>query len=66
VKTLDHDLFTIANHIPNRYVLSFVPTSPTPGFHSIVLKLRDESHLSVEARNGYWVNTDDGSPAPQP
>jgi VWFA-related protein len=65
-KTLDRDLFTIANHIPNRYVLSFVPKSPTPGFHSIVLKLRDESKLSVEARNGYWVNTDDGSAAPQP
>jgi VWFA-related protein len=66
VKTLDHDLFTIANHIPNRYVLSFVPHSPTPGFHSIVLKLRDGSKLSVEARDGYWVNPDDGSPATQP
>jgi VWFA-related protein len=66
VKTLDHDLFTIANHIPNRYVLTFQPQSPTPGFHSIVLKLRDSSHLSVDARNGYWVNTDDGSPPPTP
>jgi VWFA-related protein len=66
VKTLDHDLFTIANHIPNRYVLTFQPQSPTPGFHSIVLKLRDSSHLSVDARNGYWVNTDDGSSAPKP
>jgi VWFA-related protein len=66
VKTLDHDLFTIANHIPNRYVLSFVPQSPTPGFHWIVLKLRDPSHLTVEARNGYWVNTDSGSSAPTP
>jgi VWFA-related protein len=65
VKTLDRDLFTIANHIPNRYVLSFVPSSPTPGFHSIVLKLRDGSHLSVEARNGYWVNSDDTSAAPR-
>jgi VWFA-related protein len=65
-KTLDHDLFTIANHIPNRYVLSFQPQSPTPGFHSIVLKLRDGSKLSVEARDGYWVNTDNGSPPSQP
>ncbi len=64
VKTLDRDLFTIANHIPNRYVLTFQPTSPTPGFHYISLKLRDGSHLSVEARNGYWVNADDGSAAP--
>jgi VWFA-related protein len=66
VKTLDHDLFTIANHIPNRYVLTFQPQSPTPGFHTIVLKLRDSSHLSVEARNGYWVNIDDGSPLQKP
>lgn len=66
VKTLDRDLFTIANHIPNRYVLTFVPTSPTPGFHAIVLKLRDGTKLSVEARDGYWVNSDDGSASPQP
>jgi VWFA-related protein len=64
VKTLDRDLFTIANHIPNRYVLSFVPQSPTPGFHSISLKLRDGTKLSVEARNGYWVNAEGGSAAP--
>ena len=61
VKTLDHDLFTIANHIPNRYVLTFHPQSPTPGFHTIVLKLRDESKFSVDARNGYWVNDDGGT-----
>lgn len=66
VKTLDRDLFTIANHIPNRYVLTFQPQSPTPGFHSIVLKLRDSSHLSVDARNGYWINPDDGSSPPNP
>jgi VWFA-related protein len=66
VKTLDRDLFTIANHIPNRYVLTFQPQSPTPGFHSIVLKLRDSSHLSVDARNGYWINPDTDSPAPKP
>jgi VWFA-related protein len=66
VKTLDHDLMTIANHIPNRYVLSFQPQSPAPGFHTIVLKLRDASKLSVDARNGYWVNADGGTTAPQP
>jgi VWFA-related protein len=65
VKTLDHDLFTISNHIPNRYVLSFHPQSPAPGFHSIVLKLRDYPQLSIDARNGYWVNEDGGTSAPQ-
>ena len=63
-KTLDHDLFTIANHIPNRYVLTFHPQSPTPGFHTIILKLRDGSKLSVDARNGYWVNADGGTSTP--
>ncbi|MGA7157658.1 MAG: VWA domain-containing protein [Acidobacteriaceae bacterium] len=66
-KTLDRDLFTIANHIPNRYVLTFVPTSPTPGFHYISLKLRDPAtKMSVDARNGYWVNADEGTTPTQP
>ena len=34
-------LFTISNHIPNRYVLSFHPLNPHPGFHAIALKLPD-------------------------
>jgi VWFA-related protein len=63
VKTLQKDLFTISNHIPNRYVLSFHPRQPVPGFHTITLSLRDYGHLSVEARNGYWVEDQD---APQP
>jgi VWFA-related protein len=66
VKTLDRDLFTISNHIPNRYVLSFHPQSPAPGFHYITLKLRNYPQLSIEARNGYWVNADGGTNAPQP
>ena len=66
VKTLDRDLFTISNHIPNRYVLSFHPQSPAPGFHYITLKLRNYPQLSIEARNGYWVNQDGGTTAPQP
>jgi VWFA-related protein len=66
VKTLDRDLFTISNHIPNRYVLSFHPQSPSPGFHSITLKLRSYPQLSVDARNGYWVNDQGGTSPPQP
>jgi VWFA-related protein len=55
VKNLQKDLLAISNHIPNRYTLSFRPTKPTPGFHSIVLTLKDYPQLKVEARNGYWV-----------
>jgi len=63
VKTLQKDMFTISNHIPNRYVLSFHPQSPVPGFHTITLSLRNYGNLSVEARNGYWVEDQSG---PQP
>jgi VWFA-related protein len=59
-KTLDKDLFTISNHIPNRYVLTFQPTSPTPGFHYISLKLPSYPQLNVDARDGYWVNPEGG------
>ena len=30
-KTLERNLATISNHIPNRYILSFQPQSPHPG-----------------------------------
>ena len=56
VKTLDRDLFTIANHIPNRYVLSFHPQNPHPGLHTISLKLKNYDHLTIEARSSYWVD----------
>ena len=55
-KSLERDLFTISNHVPNRYVLSFHPVAPHAGFHAIELKLKDYPGLRVEARSGYWVD----------
>jgi len=55
-KTLNHDLLTIANHIPNRYVLSFQPQAPHPGMHALELILTDYDHLTIEARRSYWVD----------
>ena len=57
-KTLQRDLFTISNHIPNRYVLSFHPQSPHPGLHSVTLQLKNYSDLVVQARSSYWVDGD--------
>jgi VWFA-related protein len=62
VKTLQRDLITISNHVPNRYVLSFRPQTPLPGFHTIDLTLKDRPDLVVEARDGYWVE-DTSAPA---
>ena len=59
-KNLERDLHTISNHIPNRYILSFQPQSPHPGFHAIELKAPAYAGLEISARNGYWADT----PAP--
>jgi hypothetical protein len=65
-KSLDRDLQTISNHIPNRYILSFQPHSPHPGFHAISLTVPGYTHLIVSARDGYWANPPPASPAKQP
>ena len=57
-KNLERDLAAISNHIPNRYVLSYQPQSPHPGFHVIGLQLRNYEKLDVKARSGYWMDGD--------
>lgn len=56
-KSLESSLQSISNHIPNRYVLSFQPQSPQPGFHLITLQVPDYSKLQISARNGYWADS---------
>ena len=58
-------LLTISNHVPNRYLLSFQPQSPHPGFHLIELRLRDYPGLRVTARSSYWADSD-GAAAGRP
>ncbi|WP_263359373.1 vWA domain-containing protein [Acidicapsa ligni] len=60
---LEQDLVTISNHVPNRYVLSFQPSSPHSGLHVLQLKLKDYPNLVVTARSHYWA---DGEEAAQP
>jgi len=54
-KSLERDLHTISNHMPNRYVLSFQPQSPHPGLHAIALSLPNYKNLEVTARSSYWA-----------
>jgi VWFA-related protein len=68
-KSLERSMQTIANHLPNRYVLTFQPQSPHPGFHAIALSLPNYSNLEVTGRRGYWAdeliaNTQSSSDSP--
>ncbi len=65
-KSLERDLQTISNHIPNRYVLSFQPQSPHSGFHAIQLRVPGYVGLKVSARDGYWAEAPATSPSAAP
>ena len=56
--SLARGLLAVSNHIPNRYVLSFQPPSPHPGFHSIELRLKEYPGLRITARSCYWADAD--------
>jgi VWFA-related protein len=62
-KDLQAGLIATSNDVPNFYVLSFHPTSPTPGLHVLHLKLKDRPQLSLHARSEYWI--DETTPAKQ-
>ena len=51
----DH-LIDFANHLHNRYELSFEPKDPHPGLHQIRVRLRDaKSNDTLIYRTTYWV-----------
>jgi VWFA-related protein len=56
--TLHRYLIPISNDVPNYYVLSFRPQSPTPGLHMLELKVKDRPELQLRARNAYWMEAE--------
>ena len=52
---LADDLGVLNNHIRNRYILSFYPTSQTSGLHTIAVRLAHHPELLVSARRNYWL-----------
>lgn len=55
-KSLDRGLHSLSNHIPNRYMLSFVPQSPHAGLHALKLTSNREG-VKVTARSSYWADS---------
>ncbi len=56
--TLKAGLMRIANDVPNYYVLSFRPSSATPGLHALKVELKGNRDLMIRARTQYWVDLD--------
>lgn len=55
---LDDTLATIGRHMQNRYMLSFSPSKPAPGFHPIHVSLVHHPELTVTSRTGYWLSSE--------
>lgn len=45
----------IANHINNRYILTFHPKNPEPGFHALEVEVEYSKVAILSARTGYWL-----------
>ncbi len=58
-KDLKAGLIRIANDVPNYYVLSFRPTSVTPGLHALHVEIKDRPQLVYRARSEYWIDSDE-------
>ncbi|MBT9332042.1 VWA domain-containing protein [Paracidobacterium acidisoli] len=64
-KDLEKKLYSIANDLPNRYILSFRPMSPTPGLHNLQVSVQGHPELQVSSRSTYWVR-DTSTTQPNP
>jgi VWFA-related protein len=51
----------IANHIRNRYSLTFRPSNPVPGIHSLQIAVNSAKANVVASRTAYWMLPIDSS-----
>ena len=45
----------VAQHARNRYLLSFSPTDPTPGLHTLRVRTTQDYGATIVARANYWA-----------
>jgi VWFA-related protein len=63
-KSFETKMNSFANHVHNRYLLSFEPKGPHPGLHQIRVRLKDPRSETVLFRSNYWAGGVIGVPAP--
>jgi VWFA-related protein len=56
--TLKRSLLTVSNDVPNYYLLSFRPESPSAGLHALQLMLKNRPQLQLKARSTYWLDAE--------
>jgi VWFA-related protein len=54
-KKFESRVLESAKHARNRYLLTFRPSDPSPGLHSIHVKLANDYGARIVARANYWI-----------
>jgi VWFA-related protein len=57
-KKFEERVVAAARDTRNRYLISFSPTNPTPGLHSIKVHTAQDYGARIVARADYWLNTE--------
>ncbi len=53
---LEHAIQLVSEEAHRQYILSFTPRGGDPGtFHTIRVEVKDQPHLRVRTRDGYWT-----------
>jgi VWFA-related protein len=53
---LENCINRVANHLRNRYTLTFKPSSRQPGFHAVQVAVHAPGANVASAREGYWIS----------
>ena len=54
-KRFEARILDAARHVRNRYLITFHPSNPTPGLHTLKVSTREDYGARVVARANYWL-----------
>ena len=54
-KGFEQRVVDAAKHVRNRYLISFSPSNPTPGLHTIRVRTKQDYGARIVARANYWL-----------
>jgi VWFA-related protein len=54
-KAFEQNVLEAAEHVHNRYLITFSPSNPTPGLHTIRVKTTQDYGARIVARANYWL-----------
>jgi len=56
-KGFEHRVVDAARHVRNRYLITFSPSNPSPGLHTIRVRTTQDYGARIVARANYWLES---------